>query len=380
MTTTTTHDHQATETAAAPRRALFVLPADAMGGAERLTVGLVEAAASTQCFDEIEVYVLARAPSGSLDHLKALRGVTVSHARARREYGALGAFARHVRGRRYELVFSTHVHINALCCTCRRLGLLRTRRLVTRESSSIFEVELGAWRHVVPLLVRLYGSQDLLIHQTSYMQTSFNRHTGGRLQGRCRVAPNPVDAAGIAHGAAAPWPAAVARPSAPVAICWCGRLLDLKRPLLAVETLRHLEARAPARFHLMFIGDGPRSDQVRQAAQQAGLTDRVTLCGQLDNPWPVMAGCGLGLITSDVEGFPNVMLEMLACGVRRVVTTNCAGDLALVPGVQVVASGSAEDLATALLAAAEQPRPVELTAFLGDRTHAALLRTITGGD
>ena len=81
-----------------------------------------------------------------------------------------------------------------------------------------------------------------------------------------------------------------------------------------------------------------------------------------------MAACDLGLLTSDVEGYPNVIPEMLACGVRRVVTTNCAGGLDALPGVVVCDDASPATLAHALLSAAEaQATPVDLKDVLAAR-------------
>jgi glycosyltransferase involved in cell wall biosynthesis len=367
-----------TETQRTGGRALFVLPADVIGGAERLTIGLVAAAVESRVFARADVFVLAQEPTGSLSGVGRLPGVHVTHARARREYAAVAGFDTFLRGTHYDFTFSTHTHVNALCCVMRRLGRLRTARLVTRESSSIFEVELGRYKAVVPLLVRLYGNQDCLVHQTGYMCDSFNRHTGGRLASRCRIVPNPIDLDKVRRGAAeaartSPWPDAIH-------IVWCGRLAPLKSPHLALETLQQLQATAGARHHLHFIGDGPLRNALADAAAQAGLAANVTFHGQLENPWAIMARCDAGLMTSAVEGFPNVVLEMLASGTRGVASTNCAGDLDQVPGVRVVARGEAALLAQAVREAVAGPAPAALEAHLRGRTPEAFLRSIVTGD
>jgi glycosyltransferase involved in cell wall biosynthesis len=55
-------------------------------------------------------------------------------------------------------------------------------------------------------------------------------------------------------------------------------------------------------------------------------------------------------VTSRREGFPNVLLEMMVCGIARIVTTRCAGALDTLDGVSVVDSFDAEALAAALVA------------------------------
>jgi glycosyltransferase involved in cell wall biosynthesis len=364
------------EAKALGRRALFVLPSDSMGGAERLTIALIEAAASNGLFFEVDVFIFAKPPSGSLERLKLLPNVNIICANARREPGAVIKFMRFLSHRKFEFVFSTHTHINSVCCLMRSALILKTNRLITRESTSIFEFDVGKFNVIIPYLVRLYGNQDLLVHQTEHMRSSFNRHTKGRLRAKSRVVPNPVDLFGIERDARAPLPKSFKVPDQTTKIVWCGRLIDCKQPLLAIETMQRLAEHGADHFRLAIIGDGPLMQSSREVAAQFGLSDRITFCGYLDNPWPVMSRCDLGLLTSNIEGFPNVILEMLACGVRGVVTTNCAGDLGGVPGVHVSKEPNGEALAALLVKAAARPRPVNMDQFLRRRSPEAFLQNI----
>ena len=81
-----------------------------------------------------------------------------------------------------------------------------------------------------------------------------------------------------------------------------------------------------------------------------------------------MAHCDLGLLTSDTEGFPNVVLEMLAAGVPGVVTTNCAGDMKDIPGVWIADEPSPTALADTIIRVRELLGPSALPAFLESRS------------
>ena len=64
-----------------------------------------------------------------------------------------------------------------------------------------------------------------------------------------------------------------------------------------------------------------------------------------------MAACQYGLVTSSQEGFPNVVLDMMACGLRTIVMTPCAGDLDQLHGVTITRTHDVQDVADPLKAA-----------------------------
>jgi glycosyltransferase involved in cell wall biosynthesis len=66
-----------------------------------------------------------------------------------------------------------------------------------------------------------------------------------------------------------------------------------------------------------------------------------------------MAACQYGLVTSANEGFPNVVIEMMACGLRKIVVTPCAGDLDQMPGVTVTRTFDEGEIAGALRTAVD---------------------------
>ena len=359
------------------KRALFVLPADMIGGAERLTATFAETASKENMFEQIDIFVLAKSPTGSLDYLNDLPDITITHTHARREPSGILPFIRFLNGKRFDFTFTTHTHVNALCCALRRFGILKTHRYVTRESIAIFEYDAGRFNRIIPLLVQMYGNQDYLIHQTSQMEASFNLHTNNRLQRKCRTLNNPVDVNRIASQALKPLENRLElQKDDRTNVVWCGYLTPRKRPLLAIEALQSLHKGGRSNTHLIFIGDGPLMAAALEKASRTGLDDHITFAGHQENPWAIMARCDIGLLTSEMEGFPNVTLEMLASGVCGVVTTNCAGDLDAVPGVKVCPNADPDALAALVSQTIDGERSAEIPSFLGSRTPAAYLQQL----
>ena len=70
----------------------------------------------------------------------------------------------------------------------------------------------------------------------------------------------------------------------------------------------------------IFCGDGPRLSEVQEMARELGLADRVLMLGYVDNVWSIMKLADVFVSVSHFEGFPNTVLEAMACGCPLVVS------------------------------------------------------------
>jgi glycosyltransferase involved in cell wall biosynthesis len=73
---------------------------------------------------------------------------------------------------------------------------------------------------------------------------------------------------------------------------------------------------------LIILGVGPLTDQLRQRAVDAGMTDAVDFLGFQPNVLPYIRQADAFLLSSRCEGFGNVVVEALGCG-TPVIATNC---------------------------------------------------------
>ena len=134
------------------------------------------------------------------------------------------------------------------------------------------------------------------------------------------VIHNPVDMDAIASAMAEPLPPEYeARWLRPVIVS-AGRLADAKNYPLLLEALAILRQTVPAK--LFILGTGEREASIRALVSQLELTDAVTLCGFQANPWKFIARADVFALTSHYEGFGNVLVESLACGVPVVATSS----------------------------------------------------------
>jgi glycosyltransferase involved in cell wall biosynthesis len=137
---------------------------------------------------------------------------------------------------------------------------------------------------------------------------------------RIHVVHNPVDSDAILAAAAEPLDRDVqAQWDRPVLVA-AGRLADAKNYPLLVDAMRVLRQRVPAR--LFILGDGERAEAIRARIASCGLGDAIVLCGFQKNPWKFIGRADAFVLTSRYEGFGNVIVEALACGVPVVATAS----------------------------------------------------------
>lgn len=78
----------------------------------------------------------------------------------------------------------------------------------------------------------------------------------------------------------------------------------------------------PSPPHLVIMGAGQELDSLRRLAHELGVQDRVQLAGHVRNPFAIMKRAAVAVMSSRREGFGNVLVEAMACGVP-VVSTDC---------------------------------------------------------
>lgn len=74
---------------------------------------------------------------------------------------------------------------------------------------------------------------------------------------------------------------------------------------------------------LLIVGGGIMEDDLRQKVTDFGIGNKVVFCGWDNNPFKYVSRSNCFVLSSDVEGFPNVLIEALACG-KPVISTDCS--------------------------------------------------------
>lgn len=73
---------------------------------------------------------------------------------------------------------------------------------------------------------------------------------------------------------------------------------------------------------LILIGEGSMRSRLEQLAIDLGISDRIIFTGYQSEPYSYLGQCDLFVMTSLHEGFPNAMVEAMACGLP-VIAADC---------------------------------------------------------
>lgn len=90
-----------------------------------------------------------------------------------------------------------------------------------------------------------------------------------------------------------------------------GRLAPQKGFDLLIEA--YAQSRCKDEIPLLILGEGPEQASLEQLIKDRELSGRVTLYGNSDNPFAFYGKADFFVLSSRHEGFPNILVEALAC-------------------------------------------------------------------
>lgn len=204
--------------------------------------------------------------------------------------------------------FLTNVNVMVLLAT-RKLGVPvivseRTNPAFSHSAGSVLR-RLRAWTYPWASMVVLQSRDSVRSFQKMAPHIT-----------RVAVMPNPLPEG-------MPEARAGRRDPAPerLRIMAMGRLVASKRFDTLIRAFATLSGEFPD-WDLTILGEGPMRADLESQIALVDLAGRIALPGRTDQPWEQLLQADVFALVSEVEGFPNVLLEAMALGCACV-TVDC---------------------------------------------------------
>lgn len=341
-----------TERAAArpSERLAFLLPDMGGGGAERVANTLMGDFLARGY--EVDL-VLAKARGSLLERVPA--GVNIVDLGAERLGRALWPLVRYLRKRRPHALQVRMWPLTVVAILARSLARVKTRLVLSDH------VALSKQYGHLPRTFRLLKASVRILYPLADEKLLVS---AGAADDLAAITGLPRDSFHVVYNPMPVAPDATVTPE--IEALWGGRdaariitvgtLKGQKNQALLISAFAILRRRRAAK--LMLLGDGPLRAELEAHARRLGVEADVLFPGFTPTPAPYMASADLFVLSSDYEGFGNVLVEAMALGVS-VVSTDCeSGPSEILGGGQfgrLTPCGDAEALAAAMEAALDSP-------------------------
>lgn len=288
----------------APFRIAILLPSLKFGGAERVALSL--ATALNARGHAVTILLMSGEGEFLAEAEAAFRVVNLGCDRTWKLPGMLMSF---LRGNPTDLLLSSFWKLN-LCACIARLFSPALRLLLWEHSPPSRSRNSPRWLYG-PSASLFYRMANHVVCVSGGVRDDVAKMTIG-LGSRLVVIHNPIPGP--------PFGTVVQARGNSSRIAWVGRLDDPKNPSLMLEAFALVAVRCDA--NLLFIGHGSQRASLERRVQELSLGERVSFAGFRQNPYELLMQCDLLALTSDREGFGNVLIEAMHVGLD-VVSTDC---------------------------------------------------------
>lgn len=307
---------------------LFVLPTDSIQGSEHIVKSLATFLLKEEC--HCRVIILTKKNNNGWHALEDR--IQISYLPfTRYAFGAL-ALIPYLALKNYgkvDYTFSSQTIINGTLGLAKRIGLIKNAEIIVRESNSIFELLHGYKLKIYSLFYALgYKESSLVICQTDYMKNqlvsalpNLSKHLN------LKTIPNPFNFEDIQQKSGIILPEF----NGVKFMVAAGRLAPAKGFDILIDTFSEIQKKH-THLELVILGEGSDRKLLENQAKRLGLEKTVHMPGYVDNVYAYFKNAEVCVLSSRIEGFPNVLLQMMSQN-TKIVATLSAGGIEEIPGI-----------------------------------------------
>lgn len=320
---------------------LLIIPDDKLGGSELFLKNIV--LFHLKLGDKVFVIFLKKSLSCDWDDIKLVENCTIKYNKVSNNlFGMIvSVFLILTSGRFFYRIYTSHLHTTSLAGFLIKLKLIKKVTFIGRESTSYFLRYSRKKLQKFKILYHLgYSSLDLLICQSDEMKFQLIKGLPKLISKiNVQVINNPIDLKDSYHLQNS---SSYDFPIKYKFIVSAGRLIWEKGFDILIAAFYKLKNEYP-NMKLIILGEGALRKNLEDQISSLELDTEVFLPGHVSNVYDYFKNAEMCVVSSKIEGFPNVLLQMMSQN-NRVVSTKCAGGIIDLKGIFCAETNNIEDL------------------------------------
>jgi len=296
------------------KKICFIIPSLRGGGAEKVIVNILRYI-NKSIFD-ITLIVINK--EGYYEKLLP-KNITTLDLKRKKVRHSLPKLIKTLNIIRPDIVLSTQAHLNIGILLLKPF-IMSNPKIIVREANtpsiSISHLNHPKKEIITFLYKKLYKNADLIIAQCEDMKLDIVNFIKIPEE-KIKVIYNPLDISSIKKEIDGRSPFQEGR----VNFLSVGRLSFQKGFDILLEAFKLVIEKVPI-AHLTILGEGNLEENLKKQTVDLGINKHVTFEGFKESPYNHYYHSDTYVLSSRWEGFPNTLLEALACD-TKVVATNC---------------------------------------------------------
>jgi glycosyltransferase involved in cell wall biosynthesis len=330
-----------------PKKILFVISSLVSGGAEKVLSQILERLnrkdfePNLAVFEKKGVYMSQLPPDVKLYDLKKQRRIDF--------FNLIVKLAYIMHREKPDVIVSFLTYTNIVSILAKKISFSNSRLIISEHSLTSISLKSARSAKVKASLVKLlFNLADKIIvvckRLKQDMVINFKIH-----EGLIDVIYNGLDIERVKELSKEPLRHNWFNNETPCIVA-VGRLVKLKGFPVLLKAFSLVRKQSPIK--LVILGEGEERDSLEKISRNLKIENDVALLGFKKNPYKYLSRSDIFVLSSFWEGFPNVVIEAMGCGVP-VIATRCPSGLEeiITDGVNglLVPVGDVNALAEAML-------------------------------
>lgn len=249
--------------------------------------------------------------------------VKIIDFQCKRVISTLPKLIKYLSNQKPDILFTSHMHASTAALWAVKLACVKTRVFIRQPTMLIPSSQKQSWNSKLRRKLFLITSKSAYrIIVTSESMSKEFRSLSSVSSDKIIVIHNPVPIDVIQEKSLEPNGHSWFEKGQPPVILAVGRFTTVKDFKTLIKAFYIVHNQMSAR--LIILGEGSLRLELESLIKHLGIEEFVQMPGFVSNPYHYMKSSKVFVLSSLWEGFPNSMVESMACG-TAIVATNCDG-------------------------------------------------------